>query len=82
MMSGTTSGLDVYVVRRDASEFPGKYTCRCHTVKRGGSFGIEISAEVLVADRIEPIRAEMKNRGLYRLPRFPNDDPTVVECWL
>ncbi|WFU51157.1 hypothetical protein [Sinorhizobium terangae] len=48
----------------------------------GGDGGTESSSEVLVADRLEPIRAEMQKQGLYRLPRFPNDDPAVVECWL
>ncbi|MDW9600173.1 hypothetical protein GOA86_17605 [Sinorhizobium meliloti] len=84
MRAGTTNGLDIYVVCHDASDFPGKYTCRCQTIYHGGGNigGSEISLEVLVADRIEPIRAEMRRRGLYRLPRFANDDPVIVECWL
>ncbi|MEJ6847521.1 hypothetical protein V3589_15035 [Sinorhizobium fredii] len=82
MRAGTTSGLDIYVVCKSPPDFPGKFTCRRHTINRGGDGGTEISPEVLVAERIEPIRAEMKQRGLYRLPRFPNDDPVIVECWL
>ncbi|WP_085035002.1 hypothetical protein, partial [Ensifer aridi] len=61
---------------------PGRYTCRCQTVLHGGEGGTETSPGVRVVDRIEPIRAEMRKRGLYRIPRFPTDDPMIAECWL
>lgn len=31
---------------------------------------------------LERLRALMRARGLFRLPRHPSDDPVIIETWL
>ncbi|MGZ2472322.1 MULTISPECIES: hypothetical protein [Sinorhizobium] len=72
MRAGTTNGLDINVVYHDALGLSGQIHMRCQTIYHGGGNigGSEISLEVLVADRIEPIRAECGDGALSVAP-FP-----------
>lgn len=37
--------------------------------------------EVVEADSLEELREKLP-AGLYRMPRDPDDDPTIVETWM
>lgn len=74
------SVLNNYVVYKNPSDYPkGKFVVRVHEV---GPSGVKVRlAAHAVADTLEAARASIP-LGLYRMPRFPEDDPVIVEVWM
>lgn len=60
-------------------DFPDEFVARRWETTAAGAFA---TSDVMRSKRIELIRQEMERRGLYRLERFDNDDPNIMEVWL
>jgi len=71
--------LAIWTVCRFPTDFPNQFTARKSTIQTGT---VEVSSEVIVADTLAQIRAQMEHMGLTRLPRDPADDPVIVEAWI
>lgn len=59
-------------------DFPNKYVMRRWDIRAGQMAATD---DMALADTLEEIRAKVP-AGLYRLERFRDDDPCIVEVWL
>jgi hypothetical protein len=71
----TTDVLSMWTIYRSPADHPGKYVARRFELDRP-------NRDVLIADNLVEVRAPLLARGLYRLDRYPDDDPVIVEVWL
>lgn len=71
--------LMIWTICENPRDFPGKFTARPSAIRKSGA---EMQQQVLVADRLEPLREKMIEMGLTCLARHPTDDPVIVEVWL
>ena len=71
--------LPIWTVYDHPKDFPREFVARKSLISNGVTV---VTDEVLVSPKLRDLRDEMERRGLYRLPRFDNDDPIIVECWL
>jgi hypothetical protein len=71
--------LSLWVVCQNPSDAPGMFTVRRH-VAYGKLAGP--TNEVMVCPEIEPLREELRRRGLVQMSRDPNDVPEIVEVWI
>ena len=70
----TRCDLIIYVIYQNPSDFPGKFVLRRWV-------GLNPDQKPAVCMTLaEARRAVPPNK--YRLPRFDNDDPVIVETWL
>jgi hypothetical protein len=69
-----------YVVCRSPADYPGMFTCRRHFIVRGGQ--IYVDQHVHVTPHLIGIRRPLIRAGLHRLPRYPDDNPVILEVWL
>ncbi len=72
------NGLELYVVYRNPSDFPGQYVVRRQTAGPGV---ILKDARPLAIGDLTQVRAALPT-GLVRLERDPNDDPCIFEVWV
>lgn len=64
----------LYCVYDHPSDYPEKYVVRAWI----GGRPTEITYE---ADTLEELRA-LKSHSMVTIPRMPDDDPVIVECWI
>lgn len=76
----TKPSLTVWVVYFNPRDYPGKFVLRGQDVFPGQDEPVPQTG-CLVRDTIEDIRQPLEERGLYREPRQPQDDPAIVEVW-
>jgi hypothetical protein len=70
--------LCFWVITKHPSDFPRHYAMRRQYVDRGRIINHPFAG---LYGTLEEARFDVPE-GLYRLPRYPNDDPVIVECWL
>ena len=70
--------MSQWVIYRHPRGYPGKYVMRRWGILAGK---IVATDEMALADTLEEIRASVPP-GLYRLERFEDDDPCILEVWL
>lgn len=70
--------LSLWTVYEKPADFPNHYVARRFEVQ-----GIQHSAtnDHIVADSLGSLR-NMLPQGLRCIPRFPQDDPHIVEVWI
>lgn len=74
----TRGVLSQWVIYNSPRDYPGKFVVRRWEIRPG----IPIpTSDVGTADTLEEIR-RMIPSGLYRLPRFDEDEPQIVEVWI
>lgn len=69
--------LPVWVVYDHPNDYPEGFVARMHVViPSEGPTMMKVEADTLkgVREQLPP--------GLTRIPRDPNDDPKIVECWI
>jgi hypothetical protein len=69
--------MNQFVVYDSPADFPGLFVVRRWEIRSGWVN----ACEARVANTLEAAR-EVVPPGMYRLPRFPDDDPKIVEVWL
>jgi hypothetical protein len=67
--------LEVWTVYANPRDCPGKIVIR-------KSLSSGPTNEAYVFDDLDAARAVLLRSGLTCLPRFPEDDPVIVEVWL
>lgn len=67
-------GLIVWAIYENPSDHPGKFVVRRWV-------GLTPDLEAKVCDTLAEARTAMP-AGLFRMNRFPHDDPVVVEAWI
>lgn len=64
----------IYCIYDHPLDFPDKYIARLWN-------GPLPTSTTLEADTLEAIREKLP-KGLSLVPRMPNDDPVIAECWV
>ena len=72
------NGLAFYTIYDHPLDFPNAFVLRVHTATSEGT--TKVSPEAVTAPTLEEIRQKVP-AGLFRLPRFPEDDPKIIETW-
>lgn len=70
--------LSIWTVYDHPRDYPASFVARRSEVIDGV---VQVTADMFVADTLDELRALLPP-GLYRLPRFPGDQPHIVEVWL
>lgn len=70
--------MSQWVVYDHPRDYPNKYVLRRWDIRGGSMIPTD---DLHVADSLEAIRQAVPP-GLYRLGRFGEDDPCIVEVWL
>ena len=70
--------MDIWTVYQSPDDYPGKFVARRFDIRPGES---RPTQDYLIAETLESLRLQMPP-GLTRVPRHPNDLPTIVEVWL
>ena len=78
-MSGTETDLPMWVVYDHPTDFPDQFVARQHIV---GIAGNTPTDRTMGSNDIEKVRAALRNLGLVKIDRSPEDDPVIVEVWL
>jgi hypothetical protein len=78
MAEVTEQHLEIWTVYDHPSDYQDKFVARKSLVTAQGSI---MTHEMFVADSLVEIRMLLPP-GLARIPRYENDDPVIVECWL
>lgn len=79
--------LAVYTVYKNPADYPGQYVARRHEVLRGG--GHVVTEHLQAADDLALVRIWIREHSGrsgrladVRMPRSPEDHPTVLESWI
>jgi len=72
--------MPMWVICKNPSDYPGKFTARLHIIDFDTKQSIP-TKEMFVADTLDEAR-ELIPQGLALIPRYPNDDPVIVETWI
>lgn len=74
-------GLAIWVVYDHPSDYPEVYVARRWMVSSAENVA---TGEVMQHESLEQLRRAifLRTGGLVRMPRRPDDDPTILECWL
>ena len=71
--------VSMWTVYDHPTDYPEYYVARLFEVTAGRT---KITTTVLVANSLDTIRSEMRQRGLVCMSRQPEDDPKIMEVWL
>lgn len=71
--------LPIVVIYHNPSDYPGKFVARRQWA---GAGTVTVDPEpLIVGDSLTEVRAIVP-ASMTRIPRDPNDEPQIVECWL
>lgn len=70
--------LTIWVIYFDLPNYPGKWVLVPAPCTDQPQVMVK---RFWLADSLDAIRTALPV-GLHQMPRFPDDDPTIVECWL
>lgn len=73
------SVLSMWTVYDHPKDYPNSYVARRSEVTAEGQTH---TSDLMVSGDLDAIRDALDQRGLYRIPRQPNDDACIVEVWL
>lgn len=72
--------MEMFVIYKNPSDFPGRYVVRRWVVTAGGGMLAE-TVPMAVENNLFDARKRIP-LGLSMLSRNPEDDPVIVEVWL
>lgn len=79
-MTDAAHSLPIWTIYHGASDMPpGIYRVRRCSIHAGGIEHDECFGDY---GTLEAARAPLRDRGLYRLDRHPNDPSPIVETWI
>lgn len=82
----THESLEMYVVYENPRDYEGFFVVRLwrmHAPGRGPAYSApDPGPPHLVCRDYGEVREKLEPAGLFRLPRFPGDDPVIREVWL
>jgi hypothetical protein len=71
----TAPQLTVYVVYDSPRDCPGRFVVRTRHNETPG-------AVAMITESYDEVLELMEGLGLYRIPRYPDDDVAIKEVWL
>jgi hypothetical protein len=71
--------LSIWTIYDHPSDFPDGFIARRWEITGNGE---EKTDDVVKAVELKSLQEHFAMRGLYRMPRYDEDDPVIVECWL
>lgn len=71
--------FEMWTVYEKPSDYPDQYVARRFEITAGKAAP---TSDVITSLFLEHVRRHMRERGLYRIDRTPQDEPQIVECWL
>lgn len=71
--------LEMWTVYDHPKDYPDSFVARLWQIVDGEPLPTPM---IMQADKLVKIQRQFEAIGLHRLPRFPGDDPTIVETWL
>lgn len=71
--------LSIWTVYDHPGDYPGHYVARRFVTDANGSTA---TSEVMISTNLNEIRTTLESKGLVRLLRSAEDDPTIMEVWL
>ena len=71
--------LKIYTVYDHPDDYPDGFVLVMYVIKGDGE---KYRTPLLYHDNYEDIKEEMEMRGLMRLDRDPDDDPSIKETWI
>lgn len=83
--------LEIYTVYNSPSDYPGLFVVRKYIIEATppGEGNLESVRNptadpqfILTGKKLENVRQQMERMGLFPVPRFPEDDPVIVENWI
>ena len=77
-MIAMTGGLEIWTIYDHPLDYPDSFVARKAVV---GASATTMTHEMFTADTLDELRALLPP-GLYRVHRFAQDDPKIVEVWL
>jgi hypothetical protein len=72
--------LNIWTVYEHPRDYPDQYVARRFEVGAGRAVPSPTN-DMFVADTLAELHALLPP-GLFRMPRFEGDSPSIVECWL
>lgn len=73
------SGLQMWTVYDHPADAPYSYLARLSVIEKG--YSVITDTMMCTPDLLE-LRQWLQELGLFRMDRFPHDDPKIVETWL
>jgi hypothetical protein len=71
--------VNIWTLYDSPTDAPGLFVLRRFELRDGDAHPTD---EAYASRSIETLRAHMRWEGRYCIPRHPNDEPAIVECWL
>jgi hypothetical protein len=71
--------LSIWTVYDHPSDYPDGFIARRWAIVDGREI---MTDDTIEADDLETLRRHFEERTLCCLPREPDDDPVIVECWI
>ena len=73
--------LQIWTIYDRPSDHPSNFVARLSLV--GGKTGVpEVTEHLLVSTDLDALRHHLMALGLTCIPRYPEDEPHIVEVWL
>lgn len=74
------ANLQIWTVYDRPSDYPSNFVARLSLVGPGGS--TKMTEHLLVSTDLAALRGQLRRWGLHCIPRYPEDQPHIVEVWL
>jgi hypothetical protein len=71
--------ITIYTIYDHPIDYPSRYVLRKSFIKGGQ---IKVDTEVKLYEDLGILREEMVDLGLAYIPRSPEDEDCILECWL
>jgi hypothetical protein len=70
--------LEMWTIYDHPKDMPDHFVARCFLIDHG----VQATQAVVTFDNLRAVRNHFRDLGMTCLPRFPDDDPVIVETWL
>jgi hypothetical protein len=74
-----TRSISIWTIYDKPRDYPTCYVARRF---EASADGVRPTADCIVSPQLEPLREELRDKGLTPLPPAPEDPPHLVESWL
>lgn len=73
--------LHLWIIYKNPSDCPDGYVLRAQAAMRDGTTAVANNA--LASPDVEALRKIVRDEWhLHCMPRFADDDPAILECWI
>jgi hypothetical protein len=73
--------MELYTIYDSPTDYPDTYVVRRWEVVTGKKEPVAMEV-IMIDDDLDKIRTQLREIGLFPIPRDENDDKKIVETWL